>query len=376
MKNLIFVLFLFLTGFSWSQDFVINNVKVFDGETVLENASVSIKEGKIFKISTSELTADTIIDGKGKTLLPALTNCHVHAWSPMNLQEAAKAGVLNVLDMHTVESVIPYLEIYHEQTDYADYFAAGAAATAPKGHGTQYGFPTPTLTQPEEAKDFINGRVNAGAHYIKIIKEPGKSTLDSTTVAALVKEAHAKNKKTVVHVSRKSNALEVIRSGADGLAHIWRDSIMSDRQMKSLVEHKFFVVPTMLIRKSARELYDKSNRKVVYITVEELKSEVFRLYENKVPILAGTDPPNLQLNYGTDLYKEIELIHESGVPTIDALKSATSLPAIHFGLPNRGFIKEGYRADLILVDGDLLQDIKAIWNAKRVWKQGKEVNTK
>jgi imidazolonepropionase-like amidohydrolase len=292
------------------------------------------------------------------------------------LQQAAKAGVLNLLDMHTVESVIPYMKGYQAETDYADYFAAGAAATAPTGHGTQYGFPTPTLTKPSEAKAFIEGRVTAGADYIKIIKEPWKATLDSATVAELVKEAHLKNKKAVVHVSRNHNALEVVRSGVDGLVHVWRDSVMSDAQMKSLVKHDFFVVPTMLTRKSAKEMYDKANRKVVHISVDELKQEVFRLYENKVPILAGTDPPNLQINYGTDLYKEILLIHEAGVPIVDALKSATSLPAIHFELENRGFIKEGYRADMILIEGDLLADINVIWNEKRVWKQGKEVNTK
>ena len=48
----------------------------------------------------------------------------------------------------------------------------------------------------------------------------------------------------------------------------------------------------------------------VFLSEEELKSEVKRLFDAGIIILAGTDPPNVQINYGTDLYKELKLLSE------------------------------------------------------------------
>ncbi len=50
-------------------------------------------------------------------------------------------------------------------------------------------------------------------------------------------------------------------------------------------------------------------------------------------------------------YKERVLLNEAGIPNIDVLKSATSLPTIHFELENKGFLKPGYRADMVLING-------------------------
>jgi hypothetical protein len=62
MKTFLFLCLCFLTGFSWAQDFVINNVKVFDGESVLENASVEVKAGKIFKVSKEALVKPSLME--------------------------------------------------------------------------------------------------------------------------------------------------------------------------------------------------------------------------------------------------------------------------------------------------------------------------
>jgi imidazolonepropionase-like amidohydrolase len=50
---------------------------------------------------------------------------------------------------------------------------------------------------------------------------------------------------------------------------------------------------------------------------------------------------------------------DAGLSTVDALRVATSLPVKHFGLNDREVIEPGYRADLVLVDGDPIVDIRA-----------------
>jgi len=63
---------------------------------------------------------------------------------------------------------------------------------------------------------------------------------------------------------------------------------------------------------------------------------------------------------------------DAGLSTVDALRAATSLPAKHFGLNDRGVIEPGYRAYLVLVDGDPITDIRATRSIKRVWCGGLE----
>lgn len=374
-RNLTTIILTVLSFISYAQDsFVIENVKVFDGENVIQSTSVKVENGIIVEIAKGIKTTgkDEVIDGKGKTLLPALSNAHVHAWAAESLREAAKAGVLNVMDMHGVETYQSAMRQLKDSTNYARFYVAGYAATAPEGHGTQFGFPVPTLTKPEEAKQFIADRVKANVDHIKIILEPWKTTLDSETVAELIKEAHKAEKIAVVHISRLEDAVDVISNDADGLVHIWWDKEFEAEKLKELSENKsFFVIPTLLTTTEVFKTFGAGADK--FLTKAQLLSEVKKMYEAGIPILAGTDPPNAGINYGTDLHKELELLVESGMPIIEVLKAGTSNITKAFSLENTGFIKVGYAADLLLVEGDATKDIKAIGHTNTVWKNGNKV---
>jgi len=379
MKKVLLYTGCFLYSFlSFSQEsFVIKDVRLFDGEKVFKSTSVLIENGKIAKVAKRIKGKYNIIEAKGKTLMPTLTNAHVHAWSPLSLKEAAKAGVLNLLDMHGVEMMQNLMKQYNDSTNYANYFVAGSAATVPEGHGTQYGFPVPTLTKPEEAKQFVEDRVKGGADYIKIIVEPWRKTLSHETVKALIDEAHINNKIAVVHISKLEDAYKVLTNKADGLVHIWWDKLISSERLDTLTKKEsFFVIPTLLTSTKAIENIKKNNPESKFLTNEELKLEVKKLYDAGVPILAGTDPPNLEINYGTDLFKELVLLSEAGIPNIAVLKSATSATAKAFSLKNQGKIQQGYIANIILIDGNPLENISDISNINTVWKAGKKVNLK
>ncbi|MEA2326435.1 MAG: hypothetical protein QOE68_1394, partial [Thermoanaerobaculia bacterium] len=97
---------------------------------------------------------------------------------------------------------------------------------------------------------------------------------------------------------------------------------------------------------------------------------VQQLKKAGVPILAGTDSPNPGTAHGASMHRELELLVKSGLTPIEALTSATSLPAKQFKLNDRGRIAAGLRADLLLVDGDPTTDILATRNIAGVWKNG------
>jgi imidazolonepropionase-like amidohydrolase len=359
-----------------AQQFVIKNVMLFDGEKLIEKTSVLVEDGMISEVGKRIKTKAEVIDGSGKFLMPGMTNSHVHAFMQFNLTEAANAGVLNLLDMHGMETHQSTMQkSSFETTNLARYFYAGSAATAPDGHGTQFGFPSPTLTKAEEAQDFVAARLANGANHIKIIVEPWKATLAHDIVKALIDATHAREKKAVVHISKVTDAYQVLMNDADGLVHVWWDEKMTDAQLTEISEKGSFMIPTVLTSHLTLDNIRKFAPENKFLSNDDITVEVKRAYDAGIPILAGTDPPNANINYGVDLYKEMDLLSKAGIPNIDVLKSATSLPAKHFELDKIGYIKEGYYADLILLNGNPIKDIQDISKIATIWKEGKVVRT-
>jgi imidazolonepropionase-like amidohydrolase len=95
------------------------------------------------------------------------------------------------------------------------------------------------------------------------------------------------------------------------------------------------------------------------------------LMQAHVPILAGTDAGALTgLPYGASLHGELKLLVDDGMSPVEALAAATSAPARAFHFRDRGLIRPGLRADLVLVEGDPTHDILATRNIVAVWKKG------
>ena len=373
MKQIITLVVVLFQALLWSQEsFVIKDVTLFDGERIIPKISVLIEDGKIVHIDANIKGDYTIIDGKGKFLMPAMTNSHVHTWVPIQLQEAAKAGVLNLLDMHGLEPMQGLMKNLRKSPGNARLYVAGYAATAPGGHGTQYGFPVPTLEGPADAEQWVTDRVKAGVDHIKIIVEPWKNTISHETAKAIITHAHAAQKVAVVHISKEEDAYTVLRNGADGLVHIWTDTTMPDAHLNELTKnHDFFVIPTVLTNVLVQTAYFGKTQEEADAVALRLQREVKRLYDAGIPILAGTDPPNANINIGTDLYKELAYLAKAGIPAIDVLRSATSLPADKFKLGKVGYIKEGYLADMILLEKSPVEDISHLNTIKFIWKEGR-----
>ena len=98
--------------------------------------------------------------------------------------------------------------------------------------------------------------------------------------------------------------------------------------------------------------------------------EIKRLHDVGITILAGTDPPNANINMGTDLYKELHYLSQAGLSPLEVLKSATSYPAEMFHLKEIGYIKPGYKADMILLSDDPTVSISNIEHIDTIWKEG------
>lgn len=405
------ILSLLVVAAAWSQspapqanDFVIRNVRIFDGSHVIQNGAVWVQNGQI-KAVGAKINAPVgvrVIDGTGETLLPGLIDAHVHTWGTA-LKEALVFGVTTELDMFTDYKYAD--QIRKEQAegkdlDLADLRSAGTLVTAPKGHGTEYGLPIPTITSPDEAQAFVDARIAEGSDYIKIIYDDGKAyglnipTISKETMTAVVAAAHKRGKLAVAHIGTLQGARDAIAAGVDGLMHLFVDAPPDPEFAAFVAQHHVFVVPTLSVLASitdtgAGKSIANDPRLEPYLASESAanlgrsfprksgnfanpQETIRQLKAHHVPILAGTDAPNPGTATGASMHEELELLVGSGLTPTEALTAATSAPAAAFHLADRGQIAPGKRADLLLVKGDPTTDIKATRDIVSVWKLGVE----
>ena len=211
----------------------ITGVRLFDGERLLEDATVIISEGRITEVGMDLAIPDEAetIKGEGRTLLPGLIDAHVHAYGSART-DALRMGVTALLDMFRSPTDQPMIIQQRRSlapTRQADLFSAGFLATAEGGHGTQYGLPVPIPESPETADDWVAQRLEEGSDYIKIIIEDGSGwgrtlpTLDAEMVEALIDAAHERGVLAVAHVSTQTAAKMAVQAGVDGLVHLFAD---------------------------------------------------------------------------------------------------------------------------------------------------------
>ncbi|HSS78654.1 MAG TPA: CIA30 family protein, partial [Thermoanaerobaculia bacterium] len=382
------------------------HVRIFDGSKVIPDGTVVI-EGRTIRAVGAKVAVPAgaeVIDGSGDTLLPGFIDGHTHTWGDA-LTRAAIFGVTTELDMFTSPDFARAQRDEQAKTGApgrADLLSAGYLATAPGGHGTEYGMSVPTLTKPEEAQAWVDARIAEGSDYIKIISENGKlygheiPTLDKATIAAIVQAAHKRGKLAVVHISTEDAAKEALEAGADGLVHIFTDRAPEAGFVALAVKHKAFVTPTLTVVESTTGATSGASltndpRLSPYLTSDEVMNlrkqfpkhgeqrfqnaldAVRQLKAAGVPILAGTDAPNPGTAHGPSIHRELELLVQAGLSPAEALAAATSVPAKTFGLKDRGSISPGLRADLVLVKGDPTASITASRDILKVWKIGQEI---
>jgi imidazolonepropionase-like amidohydrolase len=386
--------------------FAVREVRVFDGERVLPRANVIIEDGRISALGEGIAVPAglPVIEGEGMTLMPGLIDAHVHSWGEAQ-REALPFGVTAELDMMGDWKRIPALREQRESleaTDQADLWTAGAAVTAPGGHGTQFGLPVPSLPADGDAVAFVRERVAEGSDYIKLIVEDMSvyggtrrlPTLTPAQVSRAIEAAHADKRLAVVHASSQANALHGVEAGADGLVHVFQDEAADDALVEAMRRRNAFVVPTLSVIASiagagAGQALEGDARLQPWLDAAQRESlkggfgpvahpeyleralrSVRRLHQAGVAVLAGTDAGNPGTAHGASLHGELELLVRAGLSPTQALAAATSVPAKRFGLQDRGRIAPGLRADLVLVQGDPTADITATRAIVGVWKNG------
>lgn len=360
---------------------VIKNALVFDGRKFVGVRDVAI-DGKFIADSAPE--GAEVIDGTGKTLLPGLWDCHVHIYDrPDFLEKSLRWGNTTICDMgcrerETVDKM-KGLRIVNILSPYS--FACAPTSGAPENMR----YPAWTrMKTPEDGVAFVDKMVSWGADYIKIIIEEesgagrnGGAEYPLEIGCAILEEAHKNGKKVVSHATDLASFRKAAEIGVDVITHMPMTGEMPDEVVERVIRQGETLTPTITMMdaiaaniKKARPQAPVSKR-----TAEENLKKFIKAGAN---ILVSTDAneddpcPPASVEYGKGLLDEILNMRECGMDAEEILARTTSLPAEYFGQPERGAIAPGKIADLLLVDGDLSENLENIYRTAAVWFEGEK----
>lgn len=132
-----------------------------------------------------------------------------------------------------------------------------------------------------------------------------------------------------------------------------------------------FLTPEIF--KRIRSSYFRDDTLLLYLNESLNKQLAFckLLFDNGGILVTGTDPVDPKVLPGYGIKREMELFHKAGIPPIEVIKIATLNGASSLKIADRvGSIEKGKIADLVLLNGDPIENFKSIWNVKMVIKNG------
>jgi imidazolonepropionase-like amidohydrolase len=392
------------------------------GAAPVPDAAVVIQNGRIVTLGPRSKVKipkhANVVDAHGKTILPGLWDMHAHfeqvEWGPIYLA----AGVTTVRDCGNEFEFI---------TAVRDAVAQGRGlgprlllAGIVDGTGT-YTIGVERVDTPEQARMWTDRYHDAGFQQMKIY-----SSVKLEELKIVADEAHRLGMTVTGHIPEGLNAYQAIEAGQDQINHIGYiadimksplpenasrldrfkaganidlESPEAKKALAFLKDHHTVIDPTMAlsefftattakppasfepdVNKVAPELAEQltdvgppSDRSEIGEKVFEKElSIVGALHRAGIPVVAGTD----QTVPGHSLHREIELYVQAGFTPMEAIQAATIVSARAMGLEKEsGTLEKGKRGDLILVNGNPLNDIHQIRNVEYVVTNGTMFHT-
>jgi imidazolonepropionase-like amidohydrolase len=394
---------------------VITNANLIDGtgKDVLKDAAIVIENGRITSVGARSGVkipkGAKIFDAQGKYVLPGLWEMHAHfeqvEWGPVYLA----AGVTTVRDVgNEFEFMTSVRDAIKEGRGLGPriLLAGIVDGDSPSALGVI------RANTPEEARAVVNRYYNAGFQQIKIY-----SSIKPEILREITAEAHRLGLTVSGHVPRGMNAIQAVEAGLDQINHIQYlppvlapkdfkpapgvvpkidfDSPEVKRTIQFFKDHNTVIDPTVALfewflrparvpyaeiepgaAKLPRELYAPINNTglppereaVGRDTLKMFLDIIGALHRAGIPIVAGTD----QVVPGHSLRREIELYVQAGFTPMEAIQAATIVPARVMKMDkDSGTIETGKFADLILIDGNPLENIRNIRNTRYVVASGR-----
>jgi imidazolonepropionase-like amidohydrolase len=390
---------------------------VLSGGTVVDTdgareADVRVEDGEITAVETDsgsldgEVGADAeAVDVSGKYVCPGLIDAHVHLAfdgrpdpestteesnfelayrAAANCRAALEAGVTTVRDLGAPGTLALDAGRLVEDgvIDGPRVLACGENVVMTGGHGNWFGREADGAS---EVKRAVREQLARGADAIKCMATGGVLTegavigapeLDGEELETLVATANAKRVPTAAHAHGTEGMRNAVQAGITSIEH----GTFMDREVAQLMADRgTYWVPTA---SAFRGILDHSEAEKgipewAVAKAEEAEEAFSNAFEHAaaadVPVAMGTDA-GTPFNFHGEIPKELEFMVEFGLSPAAALEAATTTAADLLGLDGVGRIEAGYRADLVVLPDDPIENVSAWQDAEAVLKAGERVH--
>ncbi|MBN9409302.1 MAG: amidohydrolase family protein [Burkholderiales bacterium] len=384
------------------------NGKLFDGRDALPPGhALLVEEGRVRAIAPAaqfEGHAGPRFDLRGDTLLPGLIDCHVHLTMSgdgkavtgqgsghaaltlqalENAQASLRGGVTALRDCGGVDHVeFAVRDACNSGRFLGPHIKVSGKVICMTG-GTKWKIAR-VADGPDEVVKAVREQIYMGCDCIKLmatgaVLHPGTDIEDAQyteeELTAGVNEARRFRKPTAAHAIGTQGILNAARAGVTSIEH---GMFMTDETVRLMLERGIFLVPTLaaiehvLLNPDAVSPVSLAKAQRV---AQRHRESVGMYYRAGGRIAMGADTGTLCNPHGENA-QELRYMVACGMSPRDALAGATSVAADLLRLPDRGTLKEGQIADLLIVSGDPLSDIERVAdrrNHRLVIKDGRVV---
>ncbi len=392
-------------------EIILTHCHLIDGrsDTSLRDAFVHIRDGKI--VGTGPMPKAPHdkgvheIDCQGRTVMPGLIDCHVHLVyaGSKNMEEAIRwpvetavihgvmharavlnSGYTAVREVGTIGNTsVALRDAVRLRKIYGPKIVASGRGIGTTGSGNDL---LPAHWESTGGRLVVDGvdairkavrrQTREGVDNIKFIASGVEvhptcytwmTTISEEELRAGIEEAHRWGRSVAVHAQSYESVKFALRCGADTIEHGTR---LDEESIDLFKKSRSYLVPTLCTLYSVLQLGEKlglgqKQRDEMKINEPLWTKSIKDAYDAGVQIAAGGDLGN-RYPHG-DNARELEYLVDLGIAPMDALRSATSIAARAIRRSeNFGSVIPGLEADVIVVDGDPLADIRVLQELDRI----------
>jgi imidazolonepropionase-like amidohydrolase len=418
-KRLILLACVFISLSSFAQRTIIHCGNLIDGKTndVQPQMTIIVEGNKIVSVQkgfTTPAGTDKLIDLSKKTVLPGLIDMHVHLEGETSKDQGIQRFTLNDADVAFRSAVFAKRTLMAGFTTVRDLGGSGVNVslrnainngsvvgprifTAGKSIATTGGHADPTngyrkelmgdpgpkegvINSPEEARQAVRQRYKDGADLIKITATGGVLSIardgsgpqfTDEELKAIIETAKDYGMHTAAHAHGIEGMKRAVLAGITTIEH---GTKMTTEVMDLMKQKGTFYVPTISAGKFVAEKAKEPgyyHPLVVPKALEigpQIQKTFGEAYKRGVKIAFGTDAGVYP--HGEN-GKEFGYMVEAGMPAMEAIKSATVVPAGILGMSDKvGTLETGKFADIVAVDENPLKNIATLAAVSFVMKDG------
>ncbi len=398
--------------------FVGASVYAETGKPVVKNAVIIVKDGRVAAIGPATSVrvpsgAETVTVS-GKYIIPGLISAHVHVSDVQGIRPPSytEANTLRQLAVFARYGVTTVFSLGGERDaafkirslrdlptlDHARMFLSGDVITGRNQEEARQAVARVAALKPDIIK-------------IRIDDNLGTTTkLAPEVYRAIIDESHRRGLRVAAHIFYLNDAKEVLKAGADMIAHSVRDQEIDDEFISLMKQRRVPYCPTLTREVSAfayertpsffadpfflrdadpevvAQLQEPSRQEAIQksasaqrykVALEVAKRNLKRASDAGLLVVMGTDSGAFANRFqGFFEHLEMQMMAESGLTTQQILRSATSDAAIATGADSIGSIRSGFWADFVVLDRDPMVDIRNTRQIASVWIAGNQVPPK